>query len=88
MKLKQEILIQVKQTIATKNQQMAINCCSITNIIIDCYYSRQYYTKSFVSPKKKSQHTDITIIFLKFIQGSYMIILQNKQVATNYCYTL
>ena len=88
MKLKQEILIQVKQTIATKKQQVVINCCSITNITIDCYYSRQYLPKLFVSPKKESQHTDITIIFLKFTQGSYIIILQNKQVAISYCYTI
>ena len=69
MKLKQEILIQVKQTIATKKQQVAINCCSITGIIIDCYYSRQYLTKLFVSPKKKSQHADIAIIFSKIYTG-------------------
>ena len=69
MKLKQEILRQVKQTIATKNQQVVINCCSITNIIIHCYYSRQYLPKLFASPKKRSQHTDIAIIFSKIYTG-------------------
>ena len=47
MKLKQEILIQVKQTIATNNQQVEINCCSIAGILIiivdkiflNCYFS-------------------------------------------------
>ena len=69
MKLKQEILIQVKQTIVTKKQQVVINCCSITNITNDCYYSRQYLPKLFVSPKKESQHTDIAIIFSKIYTG-------------------
>lgn len=49
MKLKQEILIQVKQTIATNNQQVEINCYSIAGILID-YYSRQNLPKLFISP--------------------------------------